>query len=150
MPELREVQLRRHEWGGQMVVGDGCDHHAERQLTYHHQGTHLLVSTVSICGWCEQWLVLLARELDLVLFCLSGALSASPCVFRIDASTQVEHDSDFTPSAKVDRHVLPQLGCVEMANVQSSADRLVTATAPADTRKRKRDGDEDDVECLNS
>ena len=68
---VRRVRRGEESEGGQIVLGDGHDHHAERQLTYHHQGTHLLVSTISVCGWCEQWLVLLARELDCTLFCVS-------------------------------------------------------------------------------
>jgi len=139
-PRLDTFKAMRHG-----VLGDGCDHHAERQLTYHHQGTHLLVSTISVCGWCEQWLVLLARELDCTLFCLSGALTRSPCLFRIDGGTLVEHDSDFTPHAKVERIALPRLGCMQMASIQRTADSLMAPTPPADTRKRKRAEAEDVV-----
>ena len=79
------------------------------------------------------------------LYCLSGALTRSPCLFRIDGGTLVEHDSDFAPSAKVERHALPQLGCAQMAIIQQIADRVVAPTPPADTRKRKRAEAEDVV-----
>ena len=54
-------------------------------------------------------MVLLAGQFDLVVFCVSGALSESPFVFRIDGNTKVLHGSDFTPSAEVERHDLPKL-----------------------------------------
>ncbi|XRB14509.1 hypothetical protein RI054_08g43490 [Pseudoscourfieldia marina] len=57
-------------------------------------------------------------------------------LFRIDASTRVEHDSDFTPSAKVDRIALPQLGCVDESFVSDAVRRH--PPTPADTRTTRR------------
>ena len=80
----------------------------------------------TICPACEQWLVFVARELDhldCTLFCVSRALRASPCLFRIDGNTRTSHDSEHTPHAAVERHALPQLGCVTMYHVSDDAVR---------------------------
>ena len=89
--------------------------------------------------------MLLARELGCVLFCLSGALCGAPSLFRIDGGTNVVMDSDFAPSAKVERIALPQLGCAQMARMVDRAEQSSVPTQPADTRKRKRAEAEDVV-----
>ncbi|GHP04409.1 hypothetical protein PPROV_000316300 [Pycnococcus provasolii] len=52
-------------------------------------------------------------------------------------------DSDFAPSAKVERIALPQLGCAQMARMVDRAEQSSVPTPPADTRKRKRAEAED-------